>query len=60
MMLGATLGGNATLIGASANVQAAGIGAGHVRQISALPLPIAGLQLAVSALYVLALFFLMN
>jgi Na+/H+ antiporter NhaD/arsenite permease-like protein len=59
-MLSATLGGNATLIGASANVLAAGIGAGHVRQISALRTADRRPQLTVLALYVLALFFLMN
>jgi len=49
MMFGATLGGNATLIGASANVVTAGICARNGR-------PVTLCQLAVSALYVLALF----
>jgi Na+/H+ antiporter NhaD/arsenite permease-like protein len=59
-MFGATLGDNATLIGASADVVAAGICAGHGKPVTfgrylCYGLPIAGLQLAVSAL-----FFLMN
>jgi Na+/H+ antiporter NhaD/arsenite permease-like protein len=60
MMFGATLGGNATLIGASANIVSAGICATHGERVTfgrflryGLPITIA--QLAVSALYVLAL-----
>nr|WP_283254434.1 SLC13 family permease [Ramlibacter paludis] len=57
MMFGATLGGNATLIGASANVVAAGACANHGRRISfagflRYGLPIMVCQLAVGALYV--------
>jgi len=60
MMFGATLGGNATLIGASANVVAAGICASHDRRVTFIRflrcgLPIMVCQLLVSALYVLAL-----
>jgi Na+/H+ antiporter NhaD/arsenite permease-like protein len=60
MMFGGTLGGNATLIGASANVVAIGICASHGSRVSFMQflrigLPIAVLQLSVGALYVLAL-----
>jgi Na+/H+ antiporter NhaD/arsenite permease-like protein len=62
MMFGGTLGGNATLIGASANVVSAGICASQGKPISfatfmryGVPLTIC--QLAVSALYVLGLFY---
>jgi Na+/H+ antiporter NhaD/arsenite permease-like protein len=60
MMFGGTLGGNATLIGASANVVAIGICASHGSRVSFMQflrigLPIAALQLSVGALYVLAL-----
>lgn len=60
MMFGATLGGNATLIGASANLVAAGASAAKGSRISfgrwmAYGLPIMLAQLAVSALYVYAL-----
>jgi Na+/H+ antiporter NhaD/arsenite permease-like protein len=60
MMFGATLGGNATLIGSAANVVAAGICARHGRPITfagwlRYGLPLTACQLAVSALYVLAL-----
>ena len=60
MMFGATLGGNATLIGASANVVSAGICASHGQRVSfgrflRYGVPITLAQLAVSALYVLAL-----
>ena len=60
MMFGGTLGGNATLIGASANVVAVGICAAHGRRVTFMQflrigLPIAALQLTVGALYVLAL-----
>lgn len=61
MMFGATLGGNATLIGASANVVTAGICARHGKPVTFVGwlrygLPLTACQLAVSALYVLALF----
>ncbi len=62
MMFGATLGGNATLIGASANVVSVGICASHGKQVSFLTfmrygLPVMAAQLAVSAVYVLLLFY---
>ena len=58
---GATLGGNATLIGASANVVTAGICARNGRPVTFVAwlrygLSLTVCQLAVSALYVLALF----
>ena len=60
MMFGATLGGNATLIGASANVAGAGICAAHGKRISFLRfarygVPITACQLIIAMLYVLAL-----
>lgn len=60
MMFGGTLGGNATLIGAAANIVAVGICAAQGRRVSfvqflRIGLPIAVLQLSVGALYVLAL-----
>jgi len=60
MMFGATLGGNATLIGSAANVVAAGICARNGRPITFVQwlrygIPLTVCQLAVSALYVLAL-----
>jgi Na+/H+ antiporter NhaD/arsenite permease-like protein len=60
MMFGATLGGNATLIGASANIVAAGICATHGERVTfarfmRYGVPITVAQLAVSALYLLAL-----
>jgi Na+/H+ antiporter NhaD/arsenite permease-like protein len=65
MMFGATLGGNATLIGAAANVVAAGICGREGRPIKfkgwlRYGIPITLCQLAVGALYVLALFHLLN
>ncbi len=61
MMFAGTLGGNATLIGAAANLAAIGVGARHGAKVTfmtwarfGVPMTIA--QLAVSALYVLALF----
>ena len=61
MMFGATLGGNATLIGASANVVTAGICARNGKRLTFVGwlrygLPFTACQLAASALYVLALF----
>jgi Na+/H+ antiporter NhaD/arsenite permease-like protein len=60
MMFGGTLGGNATLIGASANVVSAGISASHGRPISfgtfaryGVPLTIC--QIIFSAGYVLVM-----
>jgi Na+/H+ antiporter NhaD/arsenite permease-like protein len=59
MMFAGTLGGNATLIGASANVVSAGICSAHSKQLSfgvfaRYGMPIAVCQLAVAAVYVLA------
>jgi Na+/H+ antiporter NhaD/arsenite permease-like protein len=61
MMFAGTLGGNATLIGASANVVSAGICASHGKPISFVTflrygVPLTICQLVVSALYVLSLF----
>jgi Na+/H+ antiporter NhaD/arsenite permease-like protein len=63
MMFAGTLGGNATLIGASANVVAVGICAAHGNRVSFLTfmrygVPLTICQLVVSALYVLAMFYL--
>ncbi|HSO84064.1 SLC13 family permease [Thiocapsa sp.] len=60
MMFGGTLGGNATLIGASANVVAVGICSARGRRVTFMQflrigLPIAAVQLTVGALYVLGL-----
>lgn len=60
MMFGGTLGGNATLIGAAANIVAVGICAAQGRRVSfvqflRIGLPIAVVQLSVGALYVLGL-----
>ena len=57
MMFGGTLGGNATLIGASANVVAVGICAAHGKRVTFMQflrigMPIAVVQLSVGALYV--------
>jgi Na+/H+ antiporter NhaD/arsenite permease-like protein len=62
MMLGATLGGNATLVGASANVAAAGICAAHGKRVSfktfaRYGVPIAACQIVTAALYVIVLFY---
>ncbi|MCX7593093.1 MAG: SLC13 family permease [Fischerella sp.] len=63
MMFGATLGGNGTLIGASANIVAAGIAEQHGRRISfkiflRYGIPVMLLQLLTSSLYVSIRFFL--
>jgi Na+/H+ antiporter NhaD/arsenite permease-like protein len=63
MMFGGTLGGNATLIGASANVVAAGICAQQGERVSfarfaRYGVPITLVQLAVGTLYVLAMIWL--
>jgi Na+/H+ antiporter NhaD/arsenite permease-like protein len=60
MMFGGTLGGNATLIGASANVVAVGICAAQGQRVTFMQflrigLPIAAAQLTIGALYVLGL-----
>ncbi|MBS1133344.1 MAG: Citrate transporter [Burkholderiaceae bacterium] len=65
MMFGGTLGGNATLIGASANVVSVGICAQEGRPVSFVGfmrygVPVVIVQLAISALYVLALDFLIT
>jgi Na+/H+ antiporter NhaD/arsenite permease-like protein len=57
MMFGATLGGNGTLVGASSNIVAAGISEQHGRKISfktflKYGLPVMGMQLVTSALYI--------
>ncbi|MGG6293032.1 SLC13 family permease [Leptolyngbya sp. AN02str] len=63
MMYGATLGGNATLVGASANIVAAGISELHGRQITFrrflhYGLPVAVAQLVAASLYMLFRFLL--
>ena len=63
MMFGATLGGNLTLIGASANIVSAGICAGRGKHVSfgrfaRYGLPFATGQIAVAALYVLMMFWM--
>jgi Na+/H+ antiporter NhaD/arsenite permease-like protein len=60
MMFAGTLGGNATLIGASANIISAGICASHGKPVTFMAfarygLPLAVAQIAVSAIYVLGL-----
>jgi Na+/H+ antiporter NhaD/arsenite permease-like protein len=63
MMFGATLGGNATLIGASANIASAGICARHGQRVSfgrfmRYGVPITAAQLVIATLYVLAMIWL--
>lgn len=65
MMFGATLGGNATLVGASANIVAVGICANEGQRVTFMRfarygVPITLVQLAVGALYVLALAAFLN
>jgi Na+/H+ antiporter NhaD/arsenite permease-like protein len=65
MMFGATLGGNATLIGASANIVSVGICAREGERVTFMRfmrygLPITLAQMALSALYVLAMFWLIR
>jgi Na+/H+ antiporter NhaD/arsenite permease-like protein len=60
MMFGATLGGNATLVGAAANIVAAGICAREGQPVTFVRflrygLPVTAAQLAASAVYVLLL-----
>ncbi|WAC09075.1 MAG: SLC13 family permease [Thermodesulfobacteriota bacterium] len=62
MMFAATLGGNATLIGASANVVSTGICAANGKPVSFVTfmrygIPVTLCQLAVAALYVLGMFY---
>jgi Na+/H+ antiporter NhaD/arsenite permease-like protein len=64
MMFGGTLGGNATLIGASANIVSGGICAAHGKPIRFITfmrygVPITLAQIAVAALYVSVLYYLM-
>ena len=63
MMFGGTLGGNATLIGASANIVTGGICGAHGKPIRFVTflrfgLPVSLTQMAIAALYVLALHYL--
>jgi Na+/H+ antiporter NhaD/arsenite permease-like protein len=63
MMFGATLGGNATMIGASSNMIAVGVSAQNGRRIkfpefARYGIPVVAVQLAVSALYLAARFLL--
>lgn len=63
MMLGGTLGGNATLIGASANIVSGGVCATHGKPIRFMTflrygLPVTLAQLIVAAIYVCGLYFL--
>ena len=65
MMFGGTLGGNGTLIGASANIVCAGISARHGKPLTFVTfmrygIPIMVCQLAVSALYVLGLYYVIG
>jgi Na+/H+ antiporter NhaD/arsenite permease-like protein len=57
MMYGATLGGNGTLVGASANIVAAGVAEQHGRRISfryflRYGIPVMLVQLAIAAIYI--------
>lgn len=63
MMFGATLGGNGTLVGASANIVAAGIAELHGKRIPfqlflRYGIPVMVMQLLAAALYMIARFFL--
>jgi Na+/H+ antiporter NhaD/arsenite permease-like protein len=63
MMFGGTLGGNATLIGASANIVSGGICAAHGKPVRFTTflrygVPVTLAQIAVAAIYVLALYYL--
>jgi Na+/H+ antiporter NhaD/arsenite permease-like protein len=65
MMFGATLGGNATLIGASANIVTAGICAAQGERLTfarflRYGLPITLVQLTIAAVYVIVMFWLMR
>jgi Na+/H+ antiporter NhaD/arsenite permease-like protein len=64
MMFGGTLGGNATLIGASANIVSGGICAAHGKPVKFMTfmrygVPVTLTQIAVSACYVLVLYWLL-
>jgi Na+/H+ antiporter NhaD/arsenite permease-like protein len=63
MMFAGTLGGNATVIGASANIVSAGICGAHGKPVSFMRfmrygLPVTLVQIGVSALYVLGMFYM--
>jgi Na+/H+ antiporter NhaD/arsenite permease-like protein len=63
MMFGATLGGNGTLVGASANIVAAGIAELHGQRIPfklflRYGIPVMMMQLLIAAIYIVARFFL--
>ena len=63
MMFGGTLGGNATLIGASANIVSGGICAAHGRPVRFFTfmrygVPVTLAQITIAAVYVLALYYL--
>ena len=65
MMFGGTLGGNGTLIGASANIVCAGISARHGRPLTFVMfmrygMPIMFCQLAESAVYILGLYYVVG
>jgi Na+/H+ antiporter NhaD/arsenite permease-like protein len=65
MMFGGTLGGNATLIGASANIVSAGICSAHGKPVNFATflrygLPVTVCQLAASAVYVMVLYHLIG
>ena len=65
MMFAGTLGGNATLIGASANIVSAGICGSHGNPVSFMRfmrygVPVTLVQIGVAALYVMALFYMVD
>jgi len=65
MMFGGTLGGNATLIGASANIVSAGICAAQGKPVNFATflrygLPVTACQLVVSAVYVVMLYYVIG
>jgi Na+/H+ antiporter NhaD/arsenite permease-like protein len=65
MMFAATLGGNATLVGASANVVSTGICASNGKPVSFIRfmrygLPVTICQLVIAALYILGMFYFMG
>src|SRR5262245_8987422 len=65
MMFGGTLGGNGTLLGDSANIVCAGISARHGRPLTFVMfmrygIPIMLCQLAVSAIYILGLYYVLS
>jgi len=65
MMFAGTLGGNATLIGASANIVSAGICGAHGKPLSFMRfmrygVPVTLVQIGVAALYVATLFYIVD